>query len=198
MSSLSIEMEKRNYIVHPQKFALWLFILTVIIIFGGLTSAYIVQRSFVPDPIVFDLPSIIWYNLAIILFSSVTMQFAVWANQRGESRKAMFGLTMTMILGVVFLAGQYQAWGDLNASGLPLVDIERSDNSISYFYIFTGLHGAHIIGTLIALLITMIRTSLDNFLPGRKSLVYELTSIFWHFLGLLWVYLFIFLQYTQN
>ena len=198
MSSLSIEMEKRNYIVHPQKFALWLFILTVILIFGGLTSAYIVQRSFVPDPIVFDLPKIVWYNLAIILFSSVTMQFSVWSSKRNESRKAMFGLTMTMILGVVFLVGQYQAWQQLTDSGLPLVDTTRHDNSVSYFYIFTGLHGAHIIAALIALLIAMIRTSLDNFLPGRKELVYELTSIFWHFLGLLWVYLFIFLQYTQN
>lgn len=111
MSALGLNTNQRSYIVHPQKFALWLFILTVIMIFGGLTSAYIVQRSFVGEPqqLIFDLPSILWMNLVLIIFSSVPMQFSVWAAKKNDDRKASIGLAMTFILGVVFLLGQIDA-----------------------------------------------------------------------------------------
>ena len=198
MSSLGMEMEKRRFVIHPQKFALWLFILSVIMIFGGLTSAYIVQRSFVPDPIIFDLPSILWSNLALILFGSVTMQYAVYANKKGENQKALIGLGLTFFLGVFFLLGQWNAWGAMVDSGLHMVDPSRKDNSVSYFYVFTGLHGAHIIAALIVLLVAGIKTYRNSFKPGRKKLTFEMTATFWHFLGLLWVYLFVFLLITQK
>ncbi|TAE49714.1 MAG: heme-copper oxidase subunit III [Bacteroidetes bacterium] len=200
MSSLSWEMDQRNYIIHPHKFALWLFILTVIMIFGGLTSAYIVQRGFLKpeQQIIFDLPPILWTNLAVILGSSVTMQFAVWAARRNDSQKAIAGLILTFVLGLVFLYGQFNGWNQMVASGLPMVDRRRLDNAVSFFYIFTGLHGLHIVAALIVLLTAMANTAMNRFRPGRKQLTYELTAIFWHFLGLLWIYLFIFLKFTQR
>ena len=200
MSAIGLERERSNYIVHPQKFALWLFILTVIMIFGGLTSAYIVQRGFVDtgQQIIFDLPGILWMNLVVIVFSSVPMQYSVWAAKNQDTRKAMLALGMTFVLGVIFLIGQVDAWCAMVESGLPLVDPTRKDNSVSFFYIFTGLHGLHILAALIAVLIAFVRTGLKDFRPGRRALTYELTAIFWHFLGLLWVYLFIFLEFTQN
>ncbi|MEZ4825795.1 MAG: cytochrome c oxidase subunit 3 [Bacteroidia bacterium] len=201
MSAYGIELEKKNYIFHPQKFALWLFILTVIMIFGGLTSAYIVQQSFVKEELrlFFDLPEILWVNLGVILFSSVTMQYAVWVARKNDRSKALAALGMTLILGVVFLIGQVNAWGAMVDSGMPMVDVGRTDNSVSFFYVFTGLHGAHIIGALIVLLVVWIRTALQSYRRvGQRALTYELTGIFWHFLGLLWVYLFIFLKITQN
>ncbi|MEZ4772238.1 MAG: cytochrome c oxidase subunit 3 [Bacteroidia bacterium] len=201
MSAYGIELEKKNYIFQPQKFALWLFILTVIMIFGGLTSAYIVQQSFVSAErrVFFDLPEILWVNLAIILFSSVTMQYAIWVARNNERNKALIALGMTLGLGVLFLVGQVGAWGAMVDSGMPMVDNSRTDNSVSFFYVFTGLHGAHIIGALIVLFIVFVRTALQNYRQvGQRALTYELTGIFWHFLGLLWVYLFIFLKITQN
>lgn len=201
MSAYGIELEKRNYIFHPQKFALWLFILTVIMIFGGLTSAYIVQQSFVSAErrIFFDLPEILWMNLAVILLSSVTMQYGIWVSRKNERNKALIALGLTLGLGVLFLVGQVNAWGAMVESGMPMVDNSRTDNSVSFFYVFTGLHGAHIIGAVIVLSIVFIRTALQNYREvGQRALTYELTGIFWHFLGLLWVYLFIFLKITQN
>jgi cytochrome c oxidase subunit 3 len=126
------------------------------------------------------------------------MQYAVWTARREDTPKAMLGLVMTFVLGVAFLLGQMRAWGDLVGIGLPMVDQRRIDNSVSYFYIFTGLHGLHIVAALIVLLVALVNTALNNFRPGRRNLTYELTSIFWHFLGLLWVYLFIFLKFTQR
>lgn len=201
MSAYGFELEKKNYIFHPQKFALWLFILTVIMIFGGLTSAYIVQRSFVDvaDRILFDLPGILWMNLALILFSSVTMQFATWSVKRNDRQKGLLGLGMTFVLGVLFLIGQLNAWEALDSSGLPFVEKTRMDNSVSFFYIFTGLHGAHIIAALIVLLVVFFQTLGNRFTrPGSRAFTFELTGIFWHFLGLLWVYLFVFLKVTQS
>lgn len=199
MSAVQLEMENRNYLVHPQKFALWLFILTVIMIFGGLTSGYIVQRSFVSADrqIIFDLPPILWTNLILILLSSVSMQFSLWFAKRDEHRNATLTLLMTLGLGIFFLIGQVYAWGDLTESGLPFVDSRRIDNSVSYFYVFTGLHGLHIVAALLVLLVAIVKTARQNFLPGRRILTYEMATIFWHFLGVLWVYLFIFLKYTQ-
>jgi cytochrome c oxidase subunit III len=201
MASYSLSMDKQNYIIHPQKFALWLFILSVIMIFGGLTSAYIVSRGAVPADqlILFDLPSILWYNLGVMLVSSVTMQISVWLVKREESNKALISLGMTFVLGCIFLVGQWDAFQELTTSGLPFVDQNRMDDSISYFYVVTGLHGLHIVSALIAVLIVLLQTALQQFRdPARRSLVFDMAAIFWHFLGLLWVYLFIFLKYTQN
>lgn len=292
MSSLGLEMDQKRYIIHPQKFALWLSIISLIMIFGGLTSAYSVQRSFIADPIIFDLPPSLWTNLGLILFSSVTMQFAVWSLKRNETQ-ALVGLGMTLILGIFFLIGQWGAWEEMVDSGLYFVDKERQDNSVSFFYIFTGLHGAHIIAGLVALFVIMFRTLITPhweklqfklskrgkitlmvlaflateyyiisqifefdvaewanqmwlvevsevaatkgavegtgmgwgvrvlwmlagplaayflFLTAKffvkpyksleaKVLDYQMTSIFWHFLDLLWIYLFLFLLFTQN
>ncbi|MEM6262403.1 MAG: cytochrome c oxidase subunit 3 [Bacteroidota bacterium] len=194
-------MEKQNYIVHPHKFNMWLFILSLIMIFGGLTSAYIVARSMVPNDqvIIFDLPGILWANTAVILFSSLTMHFSLWAVKRREHQRALLGLAMTFVLGVVFLIGQWEAMKEMTATqDLPFVDPRRADNSVSFFYIFSVLHGLHIVGGLAVLVVALIQTSLNNFNPGRKVLTYEITSTFWHFLDLLWVYLFIFLLVTQS
>jgi len=291
MNSLSLEMDQKRYIIHPQKFALWLSIISLIMIFGGLTSAYAVQRSFIPDPLIFDLPPSLWTNLAFILFSSVTMQFAVWALRRNE-KHALIGLGMTLVLGILFLVGQWNAWEEMVDSGLFFVDKERKDNSVAFFYVFTGLHGTHIIAGLLAVFIIGFRSLITpvwdkiqfNISPrlGKsiailalvaveyyiiseifdvkigewgeslwlvedssaavakgasetgmgasvkflwllsgpiaayflfltvkffvkpyksmesKVLDYQLTSIFWHFLDLLWIYLFLFLMLTQN
>lgn len=171
--TLSSNLEQKRYIIHPQKFALWLSIISLIMIFGGLTSAYAVQRSFIPDPLIFDLPPSLWSNLALILFSSVTMQFSVWAIKRNETH-ALLGLGMTLVLGILFLVGQLNAWEEMVDSGLYFIDKERKDNSIAFFYVFSGLHGAHIVAGLIAVfvigfrsLITPVWDKLQFTLPRR-------------------------------
>lgn len=193
-------MEQKNYIVHPYKFNMWLFILTLIMIFGGLTSAYIVSRSFTPleKMIHFSLPSVLKFNTVIIIFSSISMQFSVWAAKKGDRMKALYGLMITLVMGILFLAGQFNAFAHLTAGGLPFVDERRLDNSISFFYMFTGLHGLHIVGALVALLIGIIKTANNHFKPGGLKVTYEVIATFWHFLGLLWVYLYLFLIYNQN
>ena len=200
MSSFSMDMENRNYIVHPHKFALWLFILTVIMIFGGFTSAYIVQADSLMESqkLTYDLPPILWRNLIVILVSSLTMQFAIYTGKRNQNSLAAAGLGMTFILGIMFLMGQWQAFIDLTQSGLPFVDKTRTDNGVAFFYVLTGLHGVHIVAAIIAVFVVFIQTLIDRFRPGRKGLSFELAGTFWLFLGLLWIYLFLFLKFMPD
>ncbi|MEO1588065.1 MAG: cytochrome c oxidase subunit 3 [Bacteroidota bacterium] len=200
MSSLDLRMEEKNYIVHPQKFGLWLFILTIIMIFGGFTSAYIVQVDSIDlaSRTTYDLPSILGRNLIVMLVSSVTMQFAIWAAKREQNLQAIMGLSMTLFLGLFFLWGQWQAFQELTSSGLPFIDKERADNSVAFFYVITGVHGAHIVAAILVVVVTLLQTAFAGFRAGRKKIAYELTGIFWHFLGLLWVYLYLFLKFVPD
>lgn len=198
MASSSLSMAKRSYIVHPHKFNLWLFILSLIMVFGGLTSAYVVARSMVKQPEFFELPGILWTNTIVILLSSLSVQFAVWRARQNDNRQAIIGLLLTFVMGLVFLFGQWEAYSEMVLSGNHMVDPTRADDSVSYFYIFTGLHGAHIVAGLIVLLFALVKTLFNSYAPGKKVLSYEITATFWHFLDLLWVYLFIFLLYTQQ
>ncbi|MEL6652942.1 MAG: cytochrome c oxidase subunit 3, partial [Bacteroidota bacterium] len=199
-----MSLENKNYIVHPLRFAMWLFLLTVIMIFGSLTSAYLVNKSFLAQPMIYDLPSVLMTNLIVILFSSIPMQYAVWAGKRGEHTKALLALVMTLVLGILFIRGQFQAWAELTASGLPLVDTARTDainpgrvdNTVSFFYIFTGLHVLHLVAAIIAVVVVLIKTLAKKYTAKGMNMAYELTATFWHFLGALWLYLFLFLKYT--
>ncbi len=201
-----MSLDKKNYIVHPLRFAMWLFLLTVIMIFGSLTSAYLVNKSFLAQPMIYDLPSVLFTNLLVILFSSIPMQYAVWAGKRGEHKKALLALGMTLFLGVWFILGQFQAWEELTASGLPLVDRTRTDainpgrvdNTVSFFHIFTGLHVLHLVAAIIAVVVTWIKTAAKKYTQEGMAIGYELTATFWHFLGALWLYLYLFLKYTQT
>jgi len=188
----------RRYAIHPYKFNMWLFLLSVIMVFGGLTSAYVVARSMVKQPEYFDLPGILWNNTAIILFSSATMQYAVWAVRKGLNKRALAALGMTLVLGLLFMWGQWYAYGEMVAAGNFFVDPGRIDDSVSFFYVLTGLHAFHIASGILVLLGVMLLTLRNRFKPGGKVLTYEISAIFWHFLDLLWVYLFLFLLLTQG
>ncbi len=198
MATTGLNMAKRNYIVHPHKFNLWLAIISLIMVFGGLTSAYLVARSMVKQPEFFDIPNLLWINTGIILLSSFSMQFAVWRVRKGDEKQALIGLLLTCLMGIVFLFGQYSVYQEMVLGGNYFVDPMRADDSVSYFYILTGLHGTHIIAGLIALFFALIKTGFKMYKPGKKILSIEMTATFWHFLDLLWVYLFVFLLFTQQ
>ncbi len=190
-----------NQLIDPQKFALWLFIITVIMIFGGMTSAYIVDRGNARNPLLFDLPSVLTWNLIVVLLSSIPMQVSFSAARRGEMKKALWTLALTLVMGIVFLVGQLDGMQDMIASGVYMVNNNRGagiGNSGSFFFVFVLLHGAHLLGGLLMLLITGINTATGRLKAHRVKTVYEMVATFWHFLGILWLYLYWFLHFTQD
>jgi len=183
-----VEQPARPLAMHPQKFSMWLFIMSVVMIFAALTSAYIVRQG-EGDWRLFELPSILWANSAVIILSSIGMHWALLAAKRDNLQTVKTATIATSILGVSFLVGQFIAWGNLVDNG---VHFSAANPSESFLYVLTGLHGLHLVSGVIFLLIVLVSTF--KYQVHSKNLArIQMCATYWHFLGGLWLYLFIFL-----
>ena len=183
-----VENPVRPLAMHPKKFALWLFMISIVMIFASLTSAYIVKRGD-GNWRVFDLPDMFYYTSAVILFSSVIMVGAVRAARRDQITRLITLLWVALGTGLVFLAGQFLAWGDMIANNIYFTGGNPSE---SFIYVLTGLHWLHLISGII--FISIILFNAYKFRIHAKAMVrLEMCSTYWHFLGGLWIYLFVFL-----
>ena len=182
-----MEEPKKPLSVHPKKFAMWLFITTVVMIFASLTSAYIVRQA-EGNWLIFELPQILWWNSAIIIVSSVFMHWAYIAAKRDSLGNVKMAISGAAVFGVAFLIGQFMAWGELVNVDIYLV----GNPSGSFVYVLTGLHGLHLISGVVFLFIVLFATF--KYKVHSKNMVQiEMCTTYWHFLGGLWLYLFIFL-----
>ncbi len=182
-----IEEAKKPMAMNPKKFALWLFIMSVVMIFASLTSAYIVRQA-EGNWFFFDLPQLFWVNSGIILVSSITMHWAYLSAKRDSLESVKIATVITTILGISFLVGQYLAWGALVANKVHLV----GNPSGSFVYIISGLHGLHIVGGVVFLLI-LLNSTFKYKVHSKNLNQIEMCATYWHFLGGLWLYLFTFL-----
>jgi len=186
-----VEEAKKPMAMNPKKFALWLFIMSVVMIFASMTSAYIVRHA-EGNWLFFELPQLFWVNTGIILLSSITMHWAYLSAKRDKLESVKITTIITTILGISFLVGQYLAWGDLVANKVHFV----GNPSGSFVYVISGLHGLHIVGGVVFLLILL--SSTFKYKVHSKSLnQIEMCATYWHFLGGLWLYLFIFLLLSR-
>ena len=130
-----VTMKKGIRSMHPQKFGLWLFLISVVMIFISLSSAYVVKKS-VGDWIYVDFPEMFKYTSFIIILSSVTMHYAYLGAKRNNISGLRLGLGLTGVLAILFVLGQFKAWGQLVEGGFHFVGNPAS----SFIYVFTGLH----------------------------------------------------------
>ncbi|MBL7834302.1 MAG: cytochrome c oxidase subunit 3 [Cyclobacteriaceae bacterium] len=182
-----VEEAKRPMTMNPKKFGMWLFMVTVFMVFAALSSAYIVRRA-EGNWTFFELPTLFWVNTIVIIISSATLHWAYLSAKRDNLESVKIATIITTILGIGFMVGQYFAWTDLVTNSIHLV----GNPSGSFVYIISGLHGAHVLGGVIYLLILLGAT--QKGLVHSKSLNrIEMCATYWHFLGGLWLYLFLFL-----
>jgi cytochrome c oxidase subunit 3 len=182
-----IENAEQPIAMHPKKFALWLFIVTVVMIFASLTSAYIVRQS-EGNWLEFDLPDIFWYTSVIIILSSISLHWAYVSAKKDDLASLRIGMVVTSILGLTFLIGQWYSW-------VALVDRDVffvGNPAGSFLYVFTGLHAIHLISGVIFLIIVLI-SSFRYQVHSKNLDTMEMCVTYWHFLGGLWLYLFMFL-----
>jgi cytochrome c oxidase subunit III len=174
----------------PTRTGIWVGLAAIAMSFAALTSAlYVREGSGYSDWTHISLPPILWFNTLALVLSSITLERArnrVAAFMRGEQSNRsvpMLWLNLTMLLGLVFVVGQYFAWLKLRSEGLYL---PTNPNS-SFFYVLTGVHVVHVLGGLGGLSRVMLKfRSTTN--PLRRSTL-DATSYYWHFMGLLWIYL---------
>ena len=170
------------------KLAMWLFLGSECLLFGGLISTYMLYRgrhseNLGPDQ-VWDIPFTSASSF-VLLMSSLTMVLAVTAAKRGDDRTTNVWLTVTALLGSLFVAGQVYEFTTFYREGLGYTTSLFS----SSFYTLTGFHGVHVTVGVILLLATM-GMILKNRVPGDKAEVVELVGLYWHFVDVVWILIF--------
>lgn len=192
----SEEMDTRDLSVElkAKKFALWLFIIASFMIFASLSSGFIVYTASGMDKgLKTILPNAFITSTVLIVISSVTMHLALLAAKRADYAKQRIYLLSTVLLGVGFFFSQFQAWQVLIEQGVYFVNYNASQ---SFIYVFTGFHLAHIIAGVLVLLIVLLH-KLGKLPKARNIFRMELASLFWHFLDILWIYIYVFLLLNQ-
>ena len=173
----------------PTRTGIWVGLAAIAMMFAALTSALYVREGAATDWHHIVLPPILWFNTLALIASSVALELArrrVSAFMRGQEDSRSAGylwLNVTMLLGLVFVVGQYLGWQQLRARGWYL---PTNPNS-SFFYVFTGIHVIHVLGGLGGLTRVMVKFR-STTRPLRRSTI-DATSYYWHFMGLLWIYL---------
>jgi cytochrome c oxidase subunit 3 len=171
-----------------------LFICSEVMFFSGLFAAYFnVRASTTPWPPIepeelreaFDLHSEPWFALGltiVLVISSFTCQFAVWAIRRGDHRAFVRNILVTLVLGITFIGGQiYDYWS---------LDFGISDGPFgTTFYTLTGFHGAHVFAGVVMLSVVLYRGLAGQFSARHHDAV-EATSLYWHFVDIVWIVLF--------
>lgn len=187
---IALMKEEKNRF-HPLKFVMWSACASIVMMFAGLSSAYIVKRS-QTNWLTFDIPLIFWYSTVLIILSSFTLILCRKAFINREMRQYKRWLAITTVLGIAFVLFQYIGFTQLWASGITLT----RNVSFSFLYIIVGLHAVHVMGGVVALIVMYLK----SFSARRKnysSISIELMNTYWHFVDLLWIYLLLFLVFIR-
>lgn len=179
-------VSKQRRRIHPHKFTLWVAIASIIMMFAGLTSAYIVKGS-QPGWSTILIPKLFYYSTGVLLLSSLTMQLAQKAFKDRNRLQYRRLITVTAILGLGFVALQYVAFSQMWNNGIQL----HGSGAGQFLYVIFGLHALHVVGGVIALWVMFFK-SLSAKIRSYNAVPVEVVSTYWHFVDLLWVYLFIF------
>jgi cytochrome c oxidase subunit 3 len=178
----------------PAQTGVWVGIAAITMSFAAYSSALVVRQGANPDWLHFTLPPILFFNTLVVLASSATLfmgraRTGTTAARPGSGAAVMDAphltwLYVTILLGFLFLTGQILAWRNLAAQGLTLA----SSPSSSFFYLLTAMHGLHLLGGLAGLLYVTYRVRRSS--AVRAVSAYEAASLYWHFMTVLWLYLF--------
>ena len=188
MSQIALRSHKSSRI-HPHKFALWASFASIIMMFIALTSAYIVRQA-AGNWLDFQIPGIFIQSTLIILLSSITLHFALKNFKQEKEYPYKILLIVTLILGIAFVCMQYVGWQHLFSTGVDL----KGNPSGSFFYLITGFHALHVLGGIAALTVAIMHAFGLKFRATKRRITrLELTSQYWQFVDILWVYLFVFL-----
>ncbi|MCC7299282.1 MAG: cytochrome c oxidase subunit 3 [Bacteroidia bacterium] len=198
-SAIKIKQPQETYRVAPAKFNIWLFMIASSMLFAAFVSAYIVHK---PDAqakslwTLFDLPVFFTYSAITAVISSITL-FIAWRAAKSDElglNKSMLGVTL--VLGILFCVFQYLGWQTLISQGLTFVNAKPEDISASYVWVITIIHALHVLGGIVLLAVTLARAI--QFKVHKKSMtLMSVTHTYWHFVGLLWIYLFLFLYFAR-
>lgn len=173
---------------------MWIGLVGIVMFFAGLTSAYVVRQA-QGDWLYFDVPSIFHISTAVIVISSLTMWLAQFFAKRSQSGLSTTMLVTTTALGIAFTCLQVAGWLELYNMGITFTG-QGSNVSGSFFIILVFGHAAHVIGGILALIFTTVKSILGKY-SAENHIGIEVCGIYWHFLDILWIYLILFLVFIR-
>jgi cytochrome c oxidase subunit 3 len=163
---------------------MWIALAPILMLFMAFASAYVVRQGLGEDWVPVEIPRLLWMNTGALLLSSLALERA----RRREPRAQQVWILMAAALGMLFLAGQVVAWRELTGRGIRMATTPYS----SFFYLLTGAHGVHLLGGVLGLGAAALWPVAGL---GRlpRAVAMRLAAIYWHFMGLLWLGLFLLL-----
>ena len=198
LSEKDILKEKMEYTgVHPQKFALWLAMAAMTMFFAALTSALLVKKGDYQVWENFELPKVFIYSTVAVVTTSVLIHGALICYRQARFFAFRSLLFLSFITGLLFLGLQYLGWKAMTAMGMTLT----GNISASFIYLITAAHGAHIVLGLLVSLIVLVKAirsrkdplyELRDSINPKRQLNMEMLVSYWHFIDLVWIYLYVF------
>jgi cytochrome c oxidase subunit 3 len=202
MSNVSTESRK----IHPHKFALWVAMGSISMMFAGLTSGYMVRQA-QGNWRYFKLPQVFTLSTIVILISSLTFVLGLKAFKNRQIPKFRALIFTTIILGLAFGSLQYLGFYQLyhtvqqvSINGQKLNEFTavkvNGNPSESFLFVIAGMHLAHILGGIVALIVVFLRSFRTN-VKTYNATGLEIVGGYWHFVDALWLYLFVFFLANQ-
>jgi cytochrome c oxidase subunit 3 len=180
------DSHRRRQPASPKRFSTGIAIgmVSILMFFMALASAFLVLHHSSHVWVAVHLPRILWANTAVLIGSSFLLERARARLSLGDDHGFRKLWLVTTVMGFIFVVGQLIAWRQLAAQGVYIA----SNQASSFFYIFTGAHGVHLLGGVAALLFVLLRKFEKSQIS--RSLAAEITSYYWHFMDGLWIFLF--------
>ncbi len=173
---------------------LWISMISMTMMFAGLTSAYVVSRGR-EDWVSFELPSAFYLSTVLILLSSLSFVFAKRSLLSGDHSRSNVFLGLTLVLGLAFVFYQFNGFNQLIEAGLYTTGPE-SNVASSFLYVITATHLLHIFAGIVVLIRVLVKNTQKRYTP-EDHLGFSLAAIFWHFVDALWIYLFLFFFFIR-
>lgn len=175
--------------IHPHKFALYIAMASIMMMFAGLTSAYIVRQA-AGNWLEYILPDIFYVSTMVILISSITLHSSYLAFLNGREFAYKSLLLVSFLLGITFIVLQYQGWMNLYDIGIQI----NGNPSGSFFYLISSVHALHVLGGIAAIVVALVYAFMLKYkVTEKRKTRFQLVLHYWHFVDVLWVYLFLFI-----
>jgi cytochrome c oxidase subunit 3 len=187
--------EHKSRTAKSYKLILLFAMVSMTMMFAGITSAFVVSKSRVDWLSSFELPTAFYFSTIAIILSSVSFHLAKKAIQKNNQSATTIFLLATLALGILFVVTQFVGFGQIVENGYYFTGSESSITT-TFLYIVTVVHLIHLAGGLISLLIIIYNHFKQKY-NSTQTLGIELGAMYWHFLDFLWVYLFLFLYFFK-
>ena len=178
------------------RIGMWVAMAAILMMFSALSSAYIVRAASSNDWRPLAIPPTLWVSTLLILVSSASLEIARRKLKSEATRSSKLWFWISAALGLGFLVSQLLAWRQLVRQGIYVATNPHS----SFFYLLTATHGVHLFGGLIALLYLAIRKlpgADDNISVAKGQAAADVTTLYWHFMDVLWIYVFFLLFFWK-